>query len=88
MPNTNSAKKRLKTAAKANVLNSNVRARLRTFRRKLFEAVEAGDQDLSKETYSAYCSVLDRAAKKGVIKKNTASRRKSRAAEKLRSISK
>ena len=87
MPNIKSAKKRMKQAVKATVLNRSARTRVSSMRRKFFEAVAAGEQATAKDAYSGYCSVLDRAAKHGVIAKNTAVRRKARAANQLRAIS-
>ena len=87
MPNIKSAKKRLRTGEKSWQANMAVRTRVATFRRRLMEAVAAKDAEKGNEVYRTYCSVLDKAAKKGVIKKNTATRRKSRAAERLRSLS-
>jgi small subunit ribosomal protein S20 len=84
MPNTSSAKKRLRQSENANERNQSVKSRMKGARRAFFEAVEAGEQETLTKTYREYCSILDRAAKKGVIKKNTAARRKSRAADKVR----
>lgn len=45
------------------------------------KAVTAGTKDAAQESLKAAMSALDKAAKKGVIHKNTASRRKSRLAK-------
>lgn len=86
MPNIKSAKKRLRNSIKANKANSNVRSRVATFRRKLGEVAETKDAALSFEAYKKYCTELDKAAKKGIIKKNTAARRKARAAARVRAL--
>ena len=80
MPNIKSAAKRVKTAAKANLRNRAVKSELLTYRRKFMEAVAAGDKAAATEASKTYASKLDKAAKKGVIKHNTADRKKSRTA--------
>ena len=87
MPNIKSAKKRLRTSEAAHQLNASAGTRVKTCRRTLLEAISKGDKKASEEAFRTYCSVLDRAARKGVIKKNTAVRRKSRAAEKVKALS-
>lgn len=84
MPNLRNAKKALRRAEDNAVANSPVRSRVKSARRKFMELVAAGNKEQSPEAYRDYCSALDRAAKTGVIKKNTASRRKGRAADRLR----
>jgi len=80
MPNLPSAWKRMRTAAKAHAKNKAVRSAISTMRRSLFEAVAAKDKDKANAALRKYSSVLDKAAKKGVIKKQKAVRRKQRAA--------
>ena len=80
MPNIKSAAKRVKTAAKANLRNRSVRSELLTYRRKVEEAIAAGDKTAATAVVSVYASKLDKAVKKGVIKHNTADRKKSRSA--------
>ncbi len=80
MPNIKSAAKRVKTAAKANLRNRSVKSELLTYRKKMEAAFVAGDKDAAKEAVRVYASKLDKAAKKGVIKRNTADRKKSRSA--------
>ena len=68
------------------VKNQDVGTGLKTARKKLFAAIEAKDKKGCAKLYSEYCSALDKAAKKGVIKKNTAVRRKGRAANQIRGL--
>lgn len=82
MPNIKSAKKRLRQNETNRVENLEVKTRMKTFRRQFLESLESAND--SAGAYSKYCSALDKAVKKGVIKKNTAVRNKSRAAAKLR----
>ena len=53
-------------------------SRLRTALRDIREATTAGDKKKAEEVYRAACSAIDKAAQKGVLHKNTASRYKSR----------
>ncbi|MFT5122827.1 MAG: small subunit ribosomal protein S20 [Kiritimatiellia bacterium] len=84
MPNIKSAKKRLKQNEGRRLLNSARKSLVRTERRKLFEAIAEGDAESQAKRYASFCSALDKAAKHGVIKKNNATRRKTRAAEAIR----
>ncbi len=84
MPTINSAKKRMKTSEKKRVLNRKVKSNIRITRNKLYTAIADGDETKLKEIFRKYCSLLDKAVKKGVIKANTASRRKSRVTARLR----
>jgi len=83
MPNTKSAKKRVGTSQKQHARNKSVKSGLSTSRRKLFAAAAGGDKTKTAKCFSEYCSVLDKAVKKGVLKANAANRRKSRAAAKI-----
>lgn len=53
-------------------------SRLRSALRAIREATTAGDKKKAEEVYRAACSSIDKAAQKGVLHKNTASRYKSR----------
>ena len=86
MPNIKSAKKRMLTSEKLRLRNQAEKSKVKHARRSFMEAVEGQNKDLSAETLKSYCSVLDKAAKKGIIGKNTAVRRKRRAAERVRVI--
>jgi small subunit ribosomal protein S20 len=76
MANTRSAEKQERQGVKRNAQNRAVKTRLRTSLKKARTAAAGGNADLS-----AGFSEIDKAAKKGVIKKNTASRYKSRLAK-------
>lgn len=87
MPNLKSQKKRMRSDEEKRVLNQGVRTRVKTARRKMMAATAAGEVEATTTAFREYCSILDKAAKKGLLKKNTAVRRKTRAAEKLRELS-
>jgi len=86
MPNLKSAKKRMRQNLVRHDRNVQVRTRIKTARRVMMEALAASDADKGAEALRTYSSVLDKAAKAGVIKKNTAVRRKTNAANGLRKI--
>ena len=87
MPNLKSAKKRMRQNEVRYERNVQVRTRIKTVRRTMVAAVEAKDVKAGETAFRSYCSVLDKAAKSGIIKKNTAIRRKTNAANSLRKIS-
>ncbi len=78
MPNTKSAKKRLRQSLERRERNRAVKSLLRTQTRKVREASQAGDLEKALAEFRVACKRLDQAAAKGVIHANAASRRKSR----------
>jgi small subunit ribosomal protein S20 len=86
MPNLKSAKKRMRQNVVRHDRNVQVRTRIKNARRSMLEALEAKDAEAGATALRDYNSVLDKAAKAGVIKKNTAVRRKTNAANGLRKI--
>ncbi len=78
MPNTKSAKKRLRTSLERRDQNRAVKSALRTQMRKVREAAQAGDVEKAQAELKVACQRLDQAAAKRVIHINAASRRKSR----------
>jgi len=86
MANIKSAQKRIRSSEKRRVDNLAIRTRVRSTRRKMREAISAGVAETAQDAVREYSSVLDKAVKRGVIKKNTAIRRKTRATEALRKL--
>jgi len=86
MPNLKSAKKRMRQNVVRHDRNVQVRSRIKTARRAMLDALAANDAEKGAEALRTYSSVLDKAAKAGIIKKNTAVRRKTNAANGLRKI--
>ncbi len=82
MPNIKSAKKRVKVAAAKTAQNKAFRSALRTDIKKAGAAVETGASD-KEQAVRAAIKKIDQAAAKGILKKNTASRKKSSLARKL-----
>ncbi|MDY5955280.1 MAG: 30S ribosomal protein S20, partial [Kiritimatiellia bacterium] len=77
---TPTAAKRAKTSAKRNLRNRIVRSDVFTHQKNVLEAIKSGDKEAAVKANSLYASRLDKAVKKGTIKKNNASRKKSRMA--------
>lgn len=87
MPNIKSAEKRDRQAAKSRAKNRVAMSRINTERRKVLDPKEL-DEAAAKKALADYSSVLDKSVKQGVIKQNTADRRKSRAAKRIAAITK
>ncbi|GGC65765.1 30S ribosomal protein S20 [Chelatococcus reniformis] len=84
MANTSSAKKAARKIVTRTAVNKNRRSRMRTFLRKVEEAIAAGDQAVAAAALRAAEPELMRAAQKGVVHKNTASRKVSRLAHRVK----
>lgn len=78
MANTPSAKKAARKIARRTEVNKNRRSRMRTFVRKVEEALAAGNKDAAGAALKAAEPEIMRAAQKGVLHKSTASRKVSR----------
>lgn len=78
MANIKSAQKRIRQTAVRTARNRIVRSRVHTFIRKLEESIAQGDKTLAMDSFKVAMSELHSAAQKGVMKKNTVSRKISR----------
>jgi small subunit ribosomal protein S20 len=87
MANTSSAKKATRKIARRTAVNKNRRSRVRTYVRKVEEALASGDKSAAEAALLAAQPELMRAATKGVMHKNTASRKVSRLAKRLKTLS-
>lgn len=87
MANTPGAKKAVRKIERRTEVNKARRSRVRTFLRRFEEAVAAGDAALAKTTFVEAQSELMRAVTKGVVHKNTGSRKVSRLAAQLKKMS-
>ncbi|MBV9488476.1 MAG: 30S ribosomal protein S20 [Verrucomicrobia bacterium] len=79
MANTKSAAKRARQTERRTLRNKSILTSIRTQQKKLTVAVAAGDQAQAEATLRLLMSRLDKAAKSGVVHRNLAARRKSRA---------
>ena len=87
MANTTSAKKATRKIAARTAVNKARRSRVRGFIRKVEEAIATGDQAVAAAALKAAQPELMRAATKGVLHANTASRKVSRLAQRVKSLS-
>ncbi|MDY3983308.1 MAG: 30S ribosomal protein S20 [Veillonellaceae bacterium] len=86
MPNIISSVRSVKTDAERREKNAAVKSKIRTATRRTVEAVKAGAVEEAKQALVNATSVIDKAASKGVIHKNTAARKKSSLAAKVNSL--
>jgi small subunit ribosomal protein S20 len=87
MANTASAKKMTRKIAKRTAINRSRRSRVRTFVRKVEEALAAGNQAAATEALRSAEPEIMRAAQKGIVHKNAASRKVSRLAARVKALS-
>jgi small subunit ribosomal protein S20 len=81
--NKSSADKAMRQNVRRRTRNRVIRAKTRTEVKEAAKAIEGKDQAASEKTVREAMSALDKAAQKGIIKKNNAARRKSRLMKKL-----
>jgi small subunit ribosomal protein S20 len=87
MANTTSAKKATRKIAARTAVNKSRRSRVRNFLRKVEEAIASGDQAQAAAALKAAQPELMRAATRGVLHSNTASRKVSRLASRVKTMS-
>jgi small subunit ribosomal protein S20 len=80
MPNIQQQKKRVLIASRQRDENLRYRSTIKTLTKRLEAAVAEGDADVVTSEHLALVRLVDKAASKGAIHKNTASRKKSQAA--------
>lgn len=86
MPNIKSAKKRVNTIKTKTEENAMVKTAYKTAIKNFNAAVEAGDKALADEKFKIATKAVDKAANKGVIKANTASRKKASLAKTFNTV--
>jgi small subunit ribosomal protein S20 len=86
MANTSSAKKMVRKIARRTAINKTRRSRMRTFVKKVELAIAAGDATVAREALRAAESEVMSAVSKGVIHKNTGSRKVSRLSARVKSM--
>ena len=85
MPNTKSAKKELRKSVKREAANLKVKNAMKTTVKKSLKKVLAEDKSV-KEDIATIMKAVDKAAKRGIIKKQAANRKKSRLAKKINAL--
>lgn len=86
MANTPQSKKRARQTVRRTDVNKARRSRIRTFLRKVEEAIVSGDKSAAAEALRAAQPEVMRGVTKGVFHKNTASRKISRLSARLKAI--
>jgi small subunit ribosomal protein S20 len=88
MANTLSAKKAVRKIERRTVVNKSRRSQMRTYVRKVEEAIASGDQEAAANALRVAEPLVMRAAQKGIVHKNTASRKVSRLSARVNSLGK
>lgn len=83
MPKIKSAKKALRQNVRRKKLNLETKKKIRRSVKAYQGSLKAGSKEEAKKSLASVYQSLDKAAKRGTIKKNTASRLKSRLARKI-----
>lgn len=86
MANTRSAKKMVRKIAARTEVNKARRSRMRSYVRKVEEAIASGDKAAAAEAFREAQPEIMRAAGKGVIHKNTSARKISRLSSRIQSM--
>ena len=86
MANSPQARKRARQAEKRRRNNASQRSMMRTYMKKVLNAIEAGDKGLAETAYKEAIPVIDSSARKGFIHKNKAARHKTRLNEQIRAL--
>ena len=86
MANIKSSKKAIKVIAKKTDNNHELKARVKNYIRLCDKAIEAGEKDNAQELLANTQNSIDKAVIKGLIKKNTANRQKSRLSSKVKEM--
>ncbi len=85
MANHSSTEKAIRKIAKKSSINRNRRTRIRTYIKKSLLAIESSSEEAGKVFISTQSEIM-RGVSKGLIKKNTASRKISRLTKKLKAV--
>jgi small subunit ribosomal protein S20 len=86
LANSASAKKRAKQAETHRVQNTGVRSMMRTYIKRVYNAIGAGDKAAAEAAYKVACPIIDSVAGKGLIHANKAARHKSRMNNNIRAM--
>ena len=86
MPNKQSAKRRVRVAERNRLYNRYWTSRCKNAVKKFLESVDAGDGEAAAKNFDEAQSVIDKAVVKGVMHRNTATRRKKLMARGLKKL--
>lgn len=87
MANTPQSKKRARQSERKTEVNKARRSRIRTYLRKVEEAIASGNAESARETLKAAQPELMRGVTKGIVHKNTAARKISRLSSRVKALS-
>ena len=87
MANTSSAKKMVRKIERRTAVNKSRRSRVRSFVRKVEEAIASGDGNAAATAMRAAQPELHRAVSKGIFHRNTVARKLSRLSSRIKKIS-
>lgn len=88
MANTSSAKKAVRKIERRTAVNRTRRSQMRTYVRKVEEALASGDAKAAEAALAAAEPLVMRAAQKGIVHKNNASRKISRLTVRVKALAK
>lgn len=86
MANTSSAKKAVRKIERRTAVNRARRSQMRTYLRKVEEALASGDANAAQTALSVAAPIMMRAAQKGIVHKNNASRKISRLTTRVKAL--
>jgi ribosomal protein S20 len=86
MPNIKSAKKRVKVIKTKTLQNQMIKSNLKTVIKKFEAAVSENNKESATEAFNLVVKKIDQATAKGILHKNTASRKKARLAAKFNAV--
>ncbi len=86
MANTRSAKKAIRKIERRTRINRNRRSRVRSFIRRVEQAIASGDQQAARQALKEAQPEIMRGATKGIFHRNTASRKVSRLARRINAM--
>ena len=88
MPNIKSSKKSVKTDATQTVANNVYSARVKNSIKRCEKAIKENNSELANKELKTVIANIDKACSKGIVKKNTCARQKSRLNKKVKEMSK
>ena len=86
MANTPQSKKRARQTVRRTLVNRGRRSRIRSYVRKVEEAISTGNSEAAREALNQVQPELDRGVTKGILHANTASRKLSRLSARVKSM--
>ncbi len=86
MPNKKSAERRVRIAERNRLYNKHWTSMCKTAVKKVLQAADANDTEAARKNFDTAQSVIDKAVVKGVMHKNTATRRKALMSRRLKAM--